>query len=214
MTVTDTVAEPQPAAAAEAAPPGPLGGDPALVGVPMFVVGTAALGLAQAGYVPAAAIGAPLAILLTATGLGLLIATIWGAALGQSAVASVFVIFATFFISYGVLVLGLVHGWWGVAAADAGAVVKLFIIAWLVTVVLLTISTLRLPSIFTFLFALVDLALVLLLVGAVRQSAGPGKAAGFVILLVSLTCCYLYASIASAATGGKLFSLGRPLLRG
>ncbi|MCW2726228.1 MAG: hypothetical protein JWN35_3149 [Frankiales bacterium] len=211
MTVTETVAEPtQPAAAAP--PPGPLGGDPTLLGVPMFVVGTFALGLAQAGYLPAAASGAPLAILLTATGLGLLIATVWAAALGQSALASVFGIFGTFFVSYSVLVLGLVHGWWGVTPEDVGAVVKLFVISWLVTVLLLTVSTLRLPSIFTFLFGLVDLALVLLLLGAIRQSAGLGKAAGFVILLVSLTCCYVYASVASAATGGKLFSLGKPVL--
>jgi succinate-acetate transporter protein len=215
MSVTETAAEPQhPVAPAAAAGPSPLGGDPTLIGVPVLVVGTVALGLAQAGFVPAAAIGAPLAILLTASGLGMLIAAVWGAALGQNAIASVFGVFAGFFISYVALVLGLLHGWYGLAPEDTTAVVKLFVISWLVTVVLLTVTTLRLPSVFTALFAMVDLALLFLLLGAVRQSAGLGKAAGFAILLVAVGSCYVYASVASVATGGKGLPLGRPVISG
>lgn len=54
-------------------------GDPQLLGVPIFVVGSIALGLTLVRYVPAAAGGAALPILLAGTGLGLLIATIWAA---------------------------------------------------------------------------------------------------------------------------------------
>ena len=38
----------------------------------------------------------------------------WAAALGQSAVAAVYGIFAGFWLSYAVLVLGLLHGWFAV----------------------------------------------------------------------------------------------------
>src|SRR3954451_19761274 len=93
-------------------------GDPAVLGLPMFVVGSVALGLALTGYVspPAAASGGP--ILPLATGLGLLISALWAAALGQSMVASVFGVFAGFWLSYSVLVLGLNHDWFKILSSD------------------------------------------------------------------------------------------------
>ena len=101
-------AAPEPA---EAALPGPLLGDPMMLGLPCFIAGSVSLGLALVGVVPATAIGAAIPIILTATSIGLFLATIWSASLGQSAVASVFGIFAGFWLSYAVLVLGLTHNW-------------------------------------------------------------------------------------------------------
>ncbi|MGZ4592289.1 MAG: hypothetical protein ACXV3C_00360 [Actinomycetes bacterium] len=57
------------AAPAEVAAAPPVVGSPAVVGVPMFVVGSVALGLALTGYVPATATGAAIPIIMTATGL-------------------------------------------------------------------------------------------------------------------------------------------------
>src|SRR3977135_3951023 len=68
-------------------PTGPLGGDPALIGVPTFIVGSIALGLTLVGYVPPRAAAAPLRFTLVATLLGQLIAAVWAAGLGQNAVA-------------------------------------------------------------------------------------------------------------------------------
>ena len=82
----------EPAAAAEpaeAALSGPLLGDPMMLGLPCFIAGSVSLGLALVGVVPAAAVGAALPIILTATSIGLFLATIWSASLGQTAVASV-----------------------------------------------------------------------------------------------------------------------------
>ena len=90
---------------------GPMAGDPAMLGLSSFIVGSVALGLGLVGVVPVGVLGAPLAIILSATALGLLLAAIWAAAVGQSAVAAVFGIFGTFWLSYGVLVLGLDHNW-------------------------------------------------------------------------------------------------------
>ena len=201
-----TLSTEEPAAAAS----GPLVGDPMAVGLPCFIAGSVSLGLALVGVVPAAAIGAALPIILTATSVGLFLATIWSASLGQSAVASVFGIFAGFWLSYAVLVLGLTHNWFGIAPASAQAAQELFLVAWLVVIVMLTLATLRLPLAYTAVFVLVDLALLLVFLGVNETSTGLLKAAGYVVLLFAAVGVYLYASTASVATGGRPYPLGRP----
>ena len=211
-----TVTQPPPAEPAPVV--GPLAGDPAIFGLGSFIVGSVALGLALVGVVPAGVLGAPLAIILSATALGLLMATIWCAALGQSAVAAVFGIFGTFWLSYAVLVLALDHNWFAIAPTAILDTVKLFLVSWLVAIVMLTVATLRLPSAFTILFALVDLALLLLLLGYANASAagvpssGLIKTAGYVILIFAAEGIYLFAGAASVGTGGNPLPLGKPLL--
>lgn len=196
-----------------AAGPEPASGDPALIGLPAFIVGSVALGLALVGVVPATAVGAPLPIILAATGLGLAIAAIWAAALGQSAVASVFAIFAGFWWSYAMLVLGLTHGWFGIDEQATVSTQELFLICWLVVIVMLTLATLRLPSAFTALFALIDLALLLVLLSTAQGSAALAQAGGVVVLIFAALGVYLYVNSASLATGGSALPLGRPIVR-
>jgi len=207
-------------ASTQAAPlAGPLAGDPSILGLGSFIAGSVALGLGLVGVVPAGVLGAPLAIVLAATALGLLMATIWCAALGQSAVAAVFGIFGTFWLSYAVLVLGLDHDWFAIAATAVIATVKLFLLTWLIIIVMLTISTLRLPSAFTALFVLVDLALLLLLLAFAEASAagvpsaGLLKTGGYVVLVFAALGVYLFFGAAQAGTGGKPVPLGPPLMR-
>ncbi|MEV5964059.1 GPR1/FUN34/YaaH family transporter [Kribbella sp. NPDC051952] len=199
--------------AAEAAVPVATG-DPSLIGLPSFIAGSVALGLVLVGYVPAAAVGASLPIILAATGLGLLVAGIWAAGVGQSAVAGVFGIFAGFWLSYGMLVLGLTHNWFGIVAADALHTQGLYLISWLVVIGMLTLATLRLPVAYTLLFALIEIALVLVLVGTLQQSSGALKVAGVVVFVFAALGVYLFFSSASQATGGKALPLGQPLLHG
>ena len=219
MTTVDATAG---GAAATEAPPaavlGPLAGDPSILGLASFIAGSVALGLSLVGVVPAGVLGAPLAIILAATALGLLMATVWCAALGQSAVAAVFGIFGTFWLSYAVLVLGLDHNWFAIAATAALATVKLFLLTWLVVMVMLTLCTLRLPSGFTAVVALVDRALLMLLLAF--EAASPAgipangllKTGGYVVLVFAAVGVYLFYSAASAGTGGKPLPLGPPLL--
>src|SRR5438270_11066042 len=93
-------------------------GDPAILGLPIFVVGSIALGLSLVGYVPAAAGGVVVPVIFAATGLGLVISTVWAAALGQTMVACIFGLFAGFWLSFSILVLGLFHNWLLVPAAS------------------------------------------------------------------------------------------------
>jgi len=211
--------QPREAPAAQPAVVGPLAGDPAMLGLASFIAGSVALGLGLVGVVPVGVLGAPLAIIVAATALGLLLASVWCAALGQSAVAAVFGIFGTFWLSYAVLVLGLDHNWFAIAVTAVLATVKLFLASWLVIIVMLTLATLRLPSAFSVLFALVALALLLLLLAFVQASAagvpstGLLKTGGYVVLVFAALGVYLFFSAASAGTGGKAFPLGPPILR-
>jgi uncharacterized protein len=196
---------------------GPMAGDPSMLGLASFIAGSVALGLGLVGVVPFGVLGAPLAIILAATALGLLLAAVWAAAVGQSAVAAIFGIFGTFWLSYAVLVLGLDHNWFAIPATAAIATVKLFLVTWLVIIVMLTLATMRLPSAFTVLFALIDLALLFLLLAFAEASAagapssGLLKAGGWVVLVFAALGVYLFLGASAAGTGGKALPLGRPL---
>ena len=208
------------AAPAEAAPVvGPMAGDPSIFGLGSFIAGSVALGLSLVGVVPAGVLGAPLAIILAATAVGLLMSTIWAAAVGQSAVAAVFGIFGTFWLSYAVLVLGLDHTWFVIAPTAVVDTVRLFLLTWLIIIVLLTVSTLRLPAAFTAVFVLVDLALLFLLLAWENTSplgapsSGLIKAGGWVVLIFAAVGAYLFYSAAQAGTGGKSLPLGPALMK-
>jgi len=194
--------------------PLPLAGDPLVLGLPCFIVGSIALGLYLVGFVPAAAAGASLAILITTTGLGLIISTVWAAGIGQSLVSAVLGIFAGFWLSYSALVLGLTHGWFGVAAGDAVRTQELFLTAWVVTIFMLLVATPRLPLAFSVLFALVDLALIVVLLSTINASTGLQKLGGIVVFAFVAVGFYLFVNVASLATGGKALPLGKPLISG
>jgi succinate-acetate transporter protein len=216
MTATEShgppegVAQDVEAPAAAQATIGPLTGDPAIVGVPTFVVGSVMLGLALINYAPAA--GGALPIIIMATGIGQLIATVWSAALGQSAVAAVFAVFGGFWLSYAALLIGLAHGWWGVTLAATVHTVAAFLISWIVIIAVLTLASLRLPSAFTLIFVLVEVALILVLAGTVNGSAGLDKAGGIVVFAFAAVGAYVFAGSLSVATGGRPLPLGRPVI--
>jgi succinate-acetate transporter protein len=77
----------------------------------------------------------------------------------------------------------------------------------------LALATLRLPSAFTAVVALVVLALVLLIIGTLQPSETFTKAAGYVCFAFAGLGIYLFLSAAAVATGGRGYPLGRPLVR-
>ncbi|KMS82830.1 acetate uptake transporter family protein [Prauserella rugosa] len=186
--------------------------DPALIGLPTFVVGAIALALVQTGYVPADAVGASMSIIVPATAVGQLIAALWAVVLGQGAVAAVFGIFSGFWFSYAALVLGLAHGWFGISDAAAIPTQGLFLIAWVVTIGVLTLGTLRLPAVFTLLFGLITVNLALVLYGTVGESPGAVTTAGYVAFVFAGIGIYMFIGVLSTATGGRPVPLGRPVL--
>jgi succinate-acetate transporter protein len=182
------------------------------VGLPSFIVGAVAFGMVLIGVTPVGAVGAALPIILTAS-IGLFAAMIWAARLGESVQAGIFGVVAGFFLSYALLVLGLSHSWFGLLPAAVLSTQKMFVIAWIAIITMLVLATLRLPVIFPALFAIVDVALLLNLLGIIQSSANLTKASGWVTLGFTAVAVYLFLSSAFHATGGKEFPLGKPLLR-
>jgi succinate-acetate transporter protein len=188
-------------------------GDPSILGLPIFAAGSIALGLTLIGLVSDAAAGTPVAIIFAATGIGLLISTVWAIRVGQTMVASVFGLFAGFWLSYAALVLGLTHNWYLVPAGDLADTQLIFQITWAVVFGALTVASVRLPSGFTLVFGLVVLALLLLIVGNLTTSTFPVRLAGIVSLVFAGVGVYLFLAAAQTATGGRPYSIGRPLAR-
>jgi uncharacterized protein len=216
MTAVNAGAEGSAAAQEAPAPPavtGLLAGDPMMLGLPTFIVGSYALGLTLVGQVPGGLLGAPLPIITAATALGLFIATVWALAVGASAVAAVFGIFAGFWASFAALVLGLTHGWFGVTAAAVVGTEEMFLTSWLIVIVMLTLATLRLPSAFTAIFVAIDLALIFVLLGVSSASTGDLKTAGAFAIIFATIGVYCFFGQAAAATGGKALPLGRPIIK-
>jgi hypothetical protein len=216
MSTTDVHSGVLPGAVPSAAPPPStafFAGDPSILGLPIFAAGSVALGLALIGYVPAAAQGSALPIILAGTGIGLLIATVWAISLGQTMVAGIFGLFAGFWLSYSALVLGLNHNWFNIPAEDVERSVALFLITWTVVMGALTVASLRLPAAFTAVVALVVLALVLLIFGTTEANETLTKAAGWVTLAFAALGIYLFLSTASLALGGRGYPLGQPTLK-
>lgn len=199
---------------AEATPEvrGPLAGDPLALALPTFIVGSVALGMVLVGFVSPLGVGASLPIILAATAAGLFLSTIWAMAVGQSAVALVSGVFAGFWLSYAFLLLGIMHGWFGITVFDLRATQELFLTAWIVVFSMLTLATLRLALAFSVLFFLVDVALIFVLVSVANTSVNWQKAGGAVVLLFATVGIFIFFGTASVATGGKALPLGRPLL--
>jgi uncharacterized protein len=190
---------------------GLLTADPSLVGLPSFLVGALTIGMVSIGVVPAVAVGASMPIVLAAA-VGMFLATIWAARVGQSAAAGISGIVGGFLLSYALLTLGLIHGWFGIPLIAVADTQKMFLIAWIAIVSVLVLATLRLQVGFTLLFAAVDVALILSLLGVIQTSANLTKASGWVLMAVSAIVAYLFVGSASGATGGKELPLGPPIL--
>ena len=109
------------------------------------------------------------------------------------------------------LLLGITHDWFGIAPASLQAAMEFYLVVWLVVIVTLTLTTLRMPLIYTAVFLLVDLALLLFPRGQ-RGFSGLSGAGGYAALAFAVLGVYLFASTAAVATGGRALPLGRPLL--
>ncbi len=209
---TVTVADEAAAAAAAAA-----GNNPVILGSASFVAGAIPLALWLVGYKDFAVAGLLSNIILVA-GLGLLIAAIWAINLGAGAVATVFGLFSMFWLSFALLVLGTTHGWFvssavepeAAATAGAGGTI-VYLITWTAAVVILTLATLRLPLAFTALFALVALALFLVLMFNLTSDTIWATIAGYVAFGAAAIGVYVFFDAMGQATGGKAMSLGNPI---
>jgi succinate-acetate transporter protein len=187
-------------------------GAPASVGVPLFVVGSIALGMAFIGYTTSSIAALP--IILAATGLGEVIACVWAIGLGETVAAGIYGVFAGFWLSYAALLLGLGHNWFLVLRGDLLHAETMFIISWLCIVGLLLLGTLRLPLVFSVLFVFVEVALALALASALDSgSANLLEGAGAAVFAFALCGAVIYLDTLMKALGGKGVPLGPPIMK-
>lgn len=190
------------------APPQPQGvvvgsgGDPLIVGLIFFGIAALALGMALIGL-PTNSQGAILPILVMGAGLYQLVTTVWAILLGQSLVAAIFSTFSAFWLSFGALLLGLGHGWFGITPADVAGTQELFFIAWACLFLLLVIPCLKLPAIYPLAVALVFAACALAASGVYTSSPNVLTAAGAVALSFAFLAFYAWVHVALKAMGSK-----------
>lgn len=208
--MTDTLIRELSSSATESGEAAANAGNPGLLGLPLTLAGAVGLGFTNTGLVSASA--APVPILLSATAVGLLLTTIWSAALGQNVNATVYGVFFGFYGSFAALSLGLTHDWFGIPAADQSQTTVLWLGSWLLVIGLLTVLSLRLPWTYPALFAVVDVALVLLIIGAVAGSPAATHAGGWAIFVFVGFVIYFYVAALWEETGGRALPLGRPLI--
>jgi succinate-acetate transporter protein len=161
---------PEPPMTPAAAPMGVLlgaGGDPLMIGLPIFTVGSFVLAFVLIGAVgtPAASLGMILPVALVATGLLQFVSAIWAIFLGQSIVACIFGTFSGFWFSVSLLILGAQHNWFLVPVAEVAHWEEIFFIAWALMFFFLTIISLRLPVIYPAIVGLVCAAVVFVILG-------------------------------------------------
>ena len=202
-------------------------GDPQLIGVPVFTVGSIALGFHLVEYYSIGNFGGPIPIILACTGLFLFLASFWALAIGASWVAGFFALYGGFWLSYSALVLGLVNDWYGpIFAENLDHVVAAFAISWAAIMFFLAPSSFRLPLIYGLINALVVVALCLvatafLFSGPVIDPATGAtlgfdddilNIAGIVTWVFAGLGAWVFMCVADISLGGKGLPLG-PVLR-
>jgi uncharacterized protein len=187
------------------------GGEPLVVGLIFFGIAALALGMSLIGR-PTTAQGAILPILILGSGLYQLVTTVWAGLLGRSMVAAIFSTFSAFWLSFGALLLGLGHGWFGITSAGVAGAQELFFIAWPCLFLLLVIPCLKLPAIYPLAVALVFAACALAASGVFVNSPNTLTAAGAVALSFAFLAFYAWVNVALKAMGSKVLPPLGPVL--
>jgi uncharacterized protein len=191
-------------------------GDPQVLAAPVFVIGSIALGLQLTQYVSAAALGTPLAIIIGCTALYLLVSTIWAAAAGQSFVASFCGTFGAFWAAYAILVLALQHNWFLIPPTDIQRTVGIFAIAFASFFAVMTITSFRLPIIYTLIIGLVTVSLCFVAAAYLMTPVSENllKIAGYIALVFAALGMSVSWTVLNLSLGGPVFPpLGKPITK-
>ena len=193
------------------------GGDPLILGLPIFIIGSIALGFALVGVVPAAtSLGSIIPEIAAATAFGQFVSARWAIGLGQSIVACIFGIFTGFWGSLTLLLLGLFHGWFAIPPTEVVHAELLFYISWDILIFFLLIITLRLPAVYPGIIFFIVVAVTLVVLGLEY----PGSVSTFFHLagISTFVFCGLgmvaWLNVGSVAMGGPASPpLGPPIIK-
>src|SRR5581483_11530617 len=178
------------------------------IGMPMLVVGAVAFALALSRQAPVSALIPVLPVVVIA----LVVAAREARRGGAAMIAAFFSGFSGLWLSYAVLVLGLVHNWFGIAKPDTVRVVIVFVASWLAGFLMLAVASLELPVAFMLIPLLQATALALLLGGSLSQSAGLFVAAGVALFTLAAAAAYVCTATTGPASIRRVLPLGPALL--
>lgn len=194
------------------ATPSSVSGDPTGGTVALLAVVVILLGLQDTGAISAASAGLLVPVLLLA-GIGMLLLGLLAVRKGDNIIGLFFSTFGPFVASFGLLIAGLLHGWWAVPPADIPHAEAAFLMAWTIVLTVWFFLSLVLPAIFTILLTFVDVALWCLVIGIWNTSAGPQKVAGWLLFATGAGALYFGAALWLAWVGFATLPVGRPFIR-
>lgn len=182
-------------------------GKSSVLGLPILMAGSLAFALAAFGG-PSEA----LTPVLVVSGVVGVLAARYAARLGEVRQATIFSLFAGFWLSYSALIVGMTHNWYGIDPDQTGGALAIFLGSWLVVGLAVTVASLSLPAAFSVLLGLFDVALVLLLIAAVTGVGWLFTGAGVAIALFCVLSMYLYLVSAGPSSIGRRLPLGPVLV--
>lgn len=190
-------------------------GNPSLLGLLTFLPSGVTLGLWFVGFLDTATLGGGMIpIVSLSAGLFLMIASIWAGRLAQNAVAAIFGVFSAFWLSFGVLLVGLTSGWWGVTEpAQVQSVQSTYLLSFLLVFVLLTVATLRLPLVFTVGFVLVDVTFLLAFIAVHSATSSLFNIAGITTFAFCAVFAYILFDGFNQDLGGPAMPMGNALMK-
>lgn len=226
--VTEAAPAAEPTVPAPDLSTGPRAPEPAMLGFGGFLLGSISLAFYLKDVsIPANSLVASLPVMVFSSTVMLLMASVWAMRLGDGVFAAVYGLFGTFWLSFSVLSLALNNNWMGeFENIEQRQATANFVLVWAIVIILLTLTTLRLPRVFTFLFVVVDVTL-LVLFGSIEQAIDqtvnhPTKPGDPWLIYIGITTMflfialgmYVFASFMHSATGAKRLPLGKPLVKG
>ncbi|HZD64776.1 MAG TPA: GPR1/FUN34/YaaH family transporter [Acidimicrobiales bacterium] len=190
------------------------GSDPLVMGLPVFCIGYLLLGVVSVGALPPTAMGIIVPVLLIATAFFQFLAAVWAIILGESLVASTYSLFSGFSASFAFVLLGTLHHWWKIPAADLTRAEALFFGCWCVVFIALTWIMFTLPIIYGALMIFIDASLGLAAGWAATGNSFFLTCSGAAILAFTFLGFWAWLSTASVAGGrAPRPPLGPPLRR-
>jgi succinate-acetate transporter protein len=197
------------------APAAEPAGNPALLGLMTLLPSGITLGLWFVGYLDTTTLaGGMIPTVALSAGLFQLIAAVWAARLAANTVAAIFGVFAAFWLSFGLLLMGATSGWWGITADNLASVQSTYLLSFLLVFILLTLATLRLPLVFTAGFVFVVATFALAYLGVSTGSAGLFPIAGITTFIFCAIFAYVLVDGINQDLGGTdVLPMGNPMLR-
>jgi succinate-acetate transporter protein len=174
--------------------------DPAPLGLAAFATTTFILSTFNAGLLPATLEAVVLPVALFYGGIAQTLAGMWEFKKGNTFGAVAFTSYGAFWLSFAALVKFTAGT---LPAADAHRGVGLFLLAWTIFTLYMTLAALRTTPVLIGVFVALSITFLLLTVAEFGSNASMAKAGGWFGLLTALFAWYASASAVSKATWGR-----------